>query len=672
MVVASSSTIDPRTADALRQAMAAAQQGDLQRARTLAEGALAAGGDIVALNAFLGMVRARGGDLPASVRHFRLAHQDRPTDTTIACNLISALIDTGALADALDVAAAPLAFADPSLRIARYRGFLAQSLERFGEAVEAYEHVVARALGDFESWNNLGNARSAIEDFDGSVAALEKAVALDRQAAPTRLNLAIALHWAGRSAEAEAVLRKAATDFPADDRPLQELYTQLKRDGRHEEALPVIQQAVARNPSSAGLQLKLGVESGLARRPADAEHAFRAAITLDPALVDAYLGLAIQYEHTNREDEFAPLIALAEANGLDAGPLAFLRALEHRRAKRFEEGLACIAMVPPDIEPERSAHTRATLLDRLGRSDEAFAAFEQTALLHQANPTEPLRRGAEARDQLRGELALLTPEWAASWTGAHPLAARPDPVFLVGFPRSGTTLLDTILMGHPATTVMEEQPPLNFVEKAIGGLSALPALDAAAIASAQAHYYDEVAKVADLPAGNVLIDKSPLFLNKVPLIRWLFPRAKFILALRHPCDVLLSCFMSNFRLNSAMANFLRLDDAAEFYDLNFRHWERSRALFGPNVHSIVYERLVEDVEAEVRPLFDFLELDWHEAALDHRRTARARGLITTASYSQVTEPIYTRAAGRWQRYRRHLEPVLPALDPWVRKFGYAL
>ena len=664
--------LDPRTADTLRQAMAAAQQGDLPRARALAEGALAAGGDVVALNAFLGMVRARGGDLPGAARHLRLAHRGRPGDATIACNLISALIDSGAQADALDVATRDLAFADPSLRIARYRGFLAQSLGQFGDAAEAYDHVVARAPQDFESWNNLGNARSALEDYAGSVAALQRAVELDPRAAPTRINLAIALRSADRPADAEAVLRQAAQDFPADDRPLQELYVELKLDGRHEDALPVIGEAVARNPASAALQLKLGVESGLARRSADAERAFRAAIALDPHLVDAYLGLAIQYEHSNREDEFAPLIALAEANALDPGPLDFLRALEHRRAKRFAEGLACIERVSLEVEPERTVHIRATLLDRLERSDEAFAAFEETARLHQANPTEPLKRGAEARTQLREELGLLTPGWIASWNPAQPIVDRPDPVFLVGFPRSGTTLLDTILMGHPATTVMEEQPPLNHVDHAIGGLAGIPALDAAGIARARAHYYEEVAKVATVPTRNLLIDKSPLFLNKVPLIRRLFPQARIILALRHPCDVLLSCFMSNFRLNSAMANFLRLDDAAEFYDLNFEHWQRSRALLDLNVHEVVYERLVEDVAAEVRPLFDFLGLDWHEAALDHRRTALARGLITTASYSQVTEPIYQRAAGRWERYRTHLEPILPALEPWVRKFGYTL
>ena len=170
----------------------------------------------------------------------------------------------------------------------------------------------------------------------------------------------------------------------------------------------------------------------------------------------------------------------------------------------------------------------------------------------------------------------------------------------------------------------------------------------------------------------MLIDKSPLFLSKVPLIKRLFPEARFILALRHPCDVLLSCFMSNFRLNRAMSNFLRLEDAAQLYDLSFRHWERANGLFDVAAHPIVYERLIEDVEAEVRPLFDWLGLEWHPQALDHTSTARSRGLITTASYSQVTEPIYKRAAGRWHRYRAHLEPVLPVLAPWAEKFGYTL
>jgi hypothetical protein len=89
-------------------------------------------------------------------------------------------------------------------------------------------------------------------------------------------------------------------------------------------------------------------------------------------------------------------------------------------------------------------------------------------------------------------------------------------------------------------------------------------------------------------------------------------------------------------------------------------------------HVVRYENVVADRERELRDLFDFLDLDWHDAVLDHQSTALKRGRIKTASYAQVVEPIYTRSAGRWKKYRKHLEPVLPVLDPWIRKFGYSI
>lgn len=668
--MASVNTLDQQTAGVIRQAMAAAQAGDVANAQRLAEGALVRGGDVVALNAFLGMLLARSGDVPGSVRHLRAAHQARSGDVTIACNLIAVLIETGDLAGALDVATRDLALADPTLRVARYRGFLAQSVNRFGDAAEAYEYVVARAPDDFESWNNLGNARAALGD-ERSVDALQRAVALDARARPTRLNLATALRAAGRGADAGDTLRRAAADFPDDARPLHDLYVLLKEDGDDRGALAALEQAIGRDPANANLQFKAAVEYGLVNRLDDAEAAYRKAIAGDSSLDDAWLGLAIQYEHTNREEEFPDLIAQAEAAGVAIDVLGFLRALDHRRAKKFEEGLASLAEVPPSVEPERSANLRATLLDRLGRTDEAFHWFSEANRLHAANPGEPLKHAAVYRDTLREEIAVMSPAWLASWSDADPPPVRPDPVFLVGFPRSGTTLLDTILMGHPDTLVLEEQPPLNLVDEAIGGFSAIPELDTEGILAARTRYFEEVEKIVPLDGAPLLIDKSPLFLHEAPLIQRIFPRARFILALRHPCDVVLSCFMSNFKLNTATSSFLRLEDAAELYDLAFRHWETARALLPLAVHTVVYERLIEDVEGEVRPLFDFLNLDWRDEALDHTRTAKSRGLITTASYSQVTEPIYRRAAGRWERYRPHLEPILPVLAPWIEKFGRA-
>jgi Sulfotransferase domain. len=168
------------------------------------------------------------------------------------------------------------------------------------------------------------------------------------------------------------------------------------------------------------------------------------------------------------------------------------------------------------------------------------------------------------------------------------------------------------------------------------------------------------------------LDKNPLAMNALPYIRRLFPDARIILALRHPCDCVLSCYVTNFNLNDGMASFTQLDTAAELYDLSFSYFERVQELMPMPTHRVIYENVVVDRDRELRALFDFLQLDWHDAVLDHQSTAKNRGRIKTASYAQVTEPIYQRSAGRWQNFRKHLEPVMPVLKPWADKFGYEI
>lgn len=657
----------------LAQAVRTAQGGDLLAARKMAESALAqtdATTNIGPVHAFLGMVVARLGDLDGAATHLHQAHKALPNDVTIACNLISILLDLTRHEEALAVATRDLAVHDPSLRVARYRAFLAQELERFPEAVEAYRMVLDKFPNDFECRNNLGNALAGIEDFEGAVAELHRAMEIDPQSAPTRLNLASALQALEQNEEAEQLLLQTSREFPEDSQPPYQLYILYKNLARQQDAIEQLELAAQRQPDLADLQLKLGIEYGVVRRTVESEKAYRRCLALNPAELEAYLGLAIQYEHTNREEMFAPLIEEARANGVVEKSLAFIEALEARRKKDFELALEKLALVSPEVEPIRTTHIRATVLDRLGRTDEAFAGFCEANKLLEESPAKPRGHAKELRARLRAEIATLTPLWRDSWQPQTVSDKQIDPVFLVGFPRSGTTLLDTILMGHPDTVVMEEQPPLNIVEDSLGGLAALPNLDQSAVREARARYFAEVRNIQPLADGQTLVDKSPLFLYRLPLIKRLFPDAKIILALRHPCDVVLSCLMSNFRLNQATSNFLRLADATEFYDLSFRHWTKSQELIEASVHTIMYERLVEDVEAEVRPLIDWLGLSWEPSLLDHTRTAKARGLITTASYSQVAEPIYKRASGRWERYREHLLPAIETLAPWAIEFGY--
>src|SRR5205814_636583 len=151
--------------------------------------------------------------------------------------------------------------------------------------------------------------------------------------------------------------------------------------------------------------------------------------------------------------------------------------------------------------------------------------------------------------RFRDQLEKTTKEWFAGWKAGPVEPERRAPVFLVGFPRSGTTLLDTILMGHPDTVVMEERPVINRLEAEIGGFDAIASLDEAAIRDAQRRYFEIASEYVDVESGPVLVDKSPLLLNEAAFIHRLFPNASFLLALRHPADVLLSCYVSNFNLN---------------------------------------------------------------------------------------------------------------------------
>jgi hypothetical protein len=154
------------------------------------------------------------------------------------------------------------------------------------------------------------------------------------------------------------------------------------------------------------------------------------------------------------------------------------------------------------------------------------------------------------------------------------------------------------------------------------------------------------------------------------LIHRLFPEARIVFALRHPCDVVLSCFMQNFRLSKTMASFLTVENAARYYAAVMEFWATVRERLPLDVHTVRYEDLLDDQERELRALSDFLGIGWEEGLLSHERTARERGYIRTPSYHQVTEGLYRRSSGRWQRYAEQMAPALPVLAPWVERFGY--
>jgi hypothetical protein len=246
-------------------------------------------------------------------------------------------------------------------------------------------------------------------------------------------------------------------------------------------------------------------------------------------------------------------------------------------------------------------------------------------------------------------------------------------VFLLGFPRSGTTLLEQVLASRPDAVDLEERPSFGAVEPTFfsdeGGLERLASLAEAALGELRKDYWKTVRDFGVEPAGKLFIDKHPFSTLRLPLIAALFPQAKVLFAVRDPRDVVLSCFRRNFHMSATTARFASLEGAARFYDTVMAAGMRYRERHDFDLREVRYEALVTDFDAEARALCDFLDLEWRHDMGAFAERARAR-LVRSISAPQVARGLYADAVGYWRNYRDQLAPVLPILAPWVERFGY--
>jgi hypothetical protein len=171
--------------------------------------------------------------------------------------------------------------------------------------------------------------------------------------------------------------------------------------------------------------------------------------------------------------------------------------------------------------------------------------------------------------------------------------------------------------------------------------------------------------------GQRVVDKYPLNLILVPLIKRLFPNAHTIVAIRHPCDTLLSCFLQHFRPPELALACRDLSTLAKTYSRAFGFWYSQLPLLRPLSYELRYEQFTADFAAEVRQLSAFLQLPWNEAMRAPGEHARGRGFNSTPSYAQVLAPVNSRSVGRWKHYERHFGAALTDLLPWIERWGYS-
>ena len=334
------------------------------------------------------------------------------------------------------------------------------------------------------------------------------------------------------------------------------------------------------------------------------------------------------------------------------------------------------------VAPHERCVVLSSLGDVLDRKDaprEAFAAYQQANDgLRSLNASRFLAPGVETG--LRAT-QRLTDYFERAPRDAWRLAAPKGPpvngarghVFLVGFPRSGTTLLGQVLASHPDTVTLDEKDTLaDLVATFMGSRADLDTLAAASAGDLEAHrtrYWSRVEALGGDVTGKVVIDKSPMASLALPVISRLFPEAKILFARRDPRDVVLSCFRRQFGVNVSTWELLTLPGAARFYDAVMRLADLYADRLDLDLRFQRHEDLVVDFEAQTRALCDFIGVDWTSSLADFAKGSRARA-IATPSATQVARGLYADGAGQWRRYHDQLAPVLPQLEPWVSRFGY--
>jgi tetratricopeptide (TPR) repeat protein len=486
------------------------------------------------------------------------------------------------------------------------------------------------------------------------------------------LRQAQALNAQGRRAEAIDLFRRALALLPTASEGWYELGYLLKAEGRYVEALDAYAQALARGISRAEeVHLNRGViYSDHLRRDAEAERELHAALALNPRYVPALLNLGNLHEERGERDAALGWYERLLATGGGDDPRyhalhfeALARTAIMRPPQSLDDPLFARLRAAIDSPAVRAdAVVRPNLLfalarsyERLGATDEAFAAFaEATRCLREAAPPY----SPAHTEQLVGAMiaAFPTPVARAADDGA----AGARPLFVCGMFRSGSTLVEQVLAGHPRIVPGGE---VDFLMRLCARrLAPFPAsmarLDPAREAQLAAEYRAHLARLfPQAGPGDYITDKRPDNFLLIGLIKRLLPAAKFVHSVRDPLDTGLSVFMQHLHLR--VAGYASDLGAIGHYYGQYRrlmaHW---KALYPDDIHDFDYDAFVREPRAELDKLFAFLGLDYDERVLEfHTRT----NTVKTASYWQVRRPLYADASGRWRRYATHLAPLAQAL-----------
>jgi tetratricopeptide (TPR) repeat protein len=421
-------------------------------------------------------------------------------------------------------------------------------------------------------------------------------------------------------------------------------------------------------------------------RPNKAMHCFERVLAMTKKIPDAFLELAVLYERRHRVDEALALIEdclRADPDYLEAD-LFKARLLRRMKDEAASESLLRRLADNQQAQPMVRAQAWAELAqihDRGEEYDQAMQAMlqcKEILLPHE----RPMRQEADnVLRHLRALAASVRPQhfqcWAQQSTQEFPTK---NVAVLSSFPRSGTTLLEQVLDAHSGLVSSDEREAFaRDIFPAMWLTPATPAPTAEVfdriplerLSALRDRYLTYMEAALDEPIGNrIHLDKNPTLTLVLPGFLRLFPEARLLIALRDPRDTIISCFMQYLPLNPNSVCFLTLERTAERYAVDMGVWRKLREIVASPWLEVKYEDTVTNLEQETRRALDFLGLPWERQVLNYRERLASKA-VGSPTYEAVSQPLYTRAIGRWKNYQKFLEPCFPTLQPFIDAFGYS-
>lgn len=402
----------------------------------------------------------------------------------------------------------------------------------------------------------------------------------------------------------------------------------------------------------------------------------QSAIASDPNAIDAISDLTRFYERRGQAEKAYEYLEPYLKKFPQHLTARYLQAFLLQRSGQFSEAESILQdLVRGEIHNNRTYlscfYLLADILDKTQRPAEAMELLLKVKELVLRNPDfqttlEHYDKGVEQRNQL---LDTFTPELIRSWQDREPFHPQDRSVaFLGGHPRSGTTLLERVLDSHPQLTAFDEN---DAFYRSIDSFLRRYGPDHPDFGNVTSEYRKQLLLELDGECDSrVLLDKNPSL--TACLHSWLvaIPGVKVVIALRHPMDVMLSCFFLDLPLNSINSNFLSFERISKHYRDMMDVWLRLRDMGGFEWMESRYEDTVSDLATEGRRVTEFLGLEWQEQQTNfHLIQQQTR--VTAPTYHDVKKPVHQRSMQRWLKYESHLSPHMKELEPYMKRLGYA-